>query len=238
MKYRVLIVDDEEPARMLLANYVKQIPSLELEDACSNVFEAQNILNNTKIDILLTDIQMGKLTGFDLLKLLDEQPATIITSAYSEYALIGFDFNVVDYLLKPISFERFYEAINKAQNRVKSGLSHSVVKREQEEETSMFFKVDQKWVKIFFSDICFFESFGEYVKIRLKDQKRVVILNTMNNLEKILPQKLFLRIHRTFIVNLTHITEIEGNFILIDKEQIPVSRTRKDELFTRINLLR
>lgn len=241
---KILIVDDEQPARELLKSYVEKIPGLEVVAICSNVFEAQQVLQNSVIDILITDIQMGELGGFDLLKLLPQRPITIMCSAYSEYAVDAFNEDVIDYLVKPVDFSRFYKAISKAQKMLggevlpKQNLSSvEDIPVAPTVANFVFLKVNQKWQKVYFDEILFFESYGEYIKVHTPQQVLLTLM-TMNMLEEKLCGSLFFRVHRTYIINMSKIETIEGYRLFINQHQIPISKNRKDNLFSKIQLLK
>lgn len=238
MNYKILIVDDEEPARVLLQKYIEKVPQLELAGTCNNAFDALEILSGQSIDILLLDIQMSQLTGLDLLRTLKQQPATILTTAFSEFALEGFELDVVDYLLKPITFQRFFKAIIKAKRTINKSIP--IIEQPSRESSNtlssltapsfIFLKIDTKWVKILLNTIYYVESFGEYVKVHT-DSGVKLTLSSLQKMESILPSTSFYRIHRTFIVNISKIDSIEGNMVRIKKEKLPISRQRKDQLF-------
>ena len=230
MKYKVLIVDDEEPARDLLVNYTGKIDSLEVVGVVNNALDAKKIIHENQIDILLTDIQMDDLTGIDLLKTLKEPPITIFTTAYSEYALEGYNLDVIDYLVKPISFQRFCKSIDKAIELIQfSNVSPQNTGDESKNKMSDYFfvKTNRKIVKLNYQDILFVESYGEYVKIYTKNDL-LLALQTTSFMEKTLPSNDFIRIHRSHIVNITQIKEIVGNEIFIDQYRLTISKRMKE----------
>ncbi len=241
MKYKVLIVDDEEPARDLLVNYVNKIEALEVVAALNNVLDAKKMINNNKIDILLSDIQMDDLTGLDLVKSLKHPPVTIFTTAYSEYALEGYELDIIDYLVKPISFQRFCKAIDKAieliqyfqipENQPNEEKNINVIPKQANDY--FFVKTNRKLVKINHVDILFIQSYGEYVKLYTNDDV-ILALQTTNFMEDLLPPKDFVRIHRSYIVNINQITEIEGNQVIIEQHKLPISKRMKDSFIAII----
>lgn len=241
MKYKVLIVDDEEPARDLLANYVHKIAELEIVAVLDNALDAKRTINTTEVDILLTDIQMDDLTGLDLLKTLKHPPITIFTTAYSEYALEGYSLDIIDYLVKPISFQRFCKAIDKAveliqytQLEQQQGSQENQGNTTQKQASNYFFvKTNRKLVKVNHDDILFVQSYGEYVKLYTKDDV-ILALQTTNFMETILPADEFVRIHRSHIVNINCITEIEGNLVIIEQHQLPVSKRMRESFMAAI----
>ncbi|MCP3932889.1 MAG: response regulator transcription factor [Bacteroidetes bacterium] len=241
MKYKVIIVDDEEPARDLLHSYSQKIEELEIVDVLSNALDAKRVINNNEVDILLTDIQMDDLTGLDLVKTLKNPPVTIFTTAYSEYALEGYALDVIDYLVKPISFQRFCKAIDKAIELIQfTRLQKKEIKEEatnnpiQKPSSGYFFvKTNRKLVKVNHDDILFVQSFGEYVKIYTKDDV-ILALQTTNFMEELLPADDFVRIHRSHIVNINQIIEIDGNQVVIEQHKLPISKRMKDPFMTAI----
>lgn len=241
MKYKVLIVDDEEPARDLLVSYAQKIEELEIVAVLNNALDARRMINNSTIDILLTDIQMDDLTGLDLVKTLKHPPVTIFTTAYSEYALEGYALDVIDYLVKPISFQRFCKAIDKAIeliqfNRLsKKQFKKDADKNESQKQTSDYFfvKTNRKLVKVNHADILFVQSFGEYVKLYTKDDV-ILALQTTNFMEEILPSEDFVRIHRSYIVNINQVMEIHGNQVVIEQYKLPISKRMRDRFMAAI----
>ena len=236
----VIIVDDEPLAQDVLETYIQKIPELNLIEKCSNALEANEALKNHDIDLMFLDIQMPQLTGVDFLKTLSHPPLVIFTTAYPNYAIEGFELNALDYLLKPISLERFMKAVNKAEEQLelqsKGGSSSGG--EEEEEPNFIFVKADKKLVKINYADIIYIEGLKDYVIIRM-DNSRVITLQTMKSLEEKLPQNIFKRIHRSYIVNVDKIEAVVGNMIeVIEKNQAkhsPIGKNYRDELLEIIN---
>lgn len=228
-KIKVLLVDDEFLALQLLENFVKEVPHLELVAKTKSPVEAQNILNRENIDLLFLDIQMPTLSGINLLKNLKNPPLTIFTTAYSDYALTAFDLNVVDYLLKPFSFERFLQAVDKA----KTQLPKSTSTNRKEGSIFLSVKADGKIVKVFFDDILFIEGLKEYVKI-VCEKEYIVTFERLKNLEAILPTNQFLRVHKSYLINTAKVTAMEGNLLIIGTHFIPISRSKKEMVVKRI----
>ena len=229
-KIKVLLVDDEYLALQLLENFLQEVPQLELVAKTKSPIEAQNILNQENIDLLFLDIQMPTLSGINLLKNLKNPPLTIFTTAYSDYALTAFDMNVIDYLLKPFSFERFLQAVDKAKMQL-STFSTSTNRKEDPNFLSV--KADAKIVKVFFDDILFIEGLREYVKI-VCATKNIVTFERLKNLEAILPADQFLRVHKSYIINTAKVTALEGNLLAIGMHSIPISRGKKEMVVRRI----
>ncbi len=237
MKFKVIIVDDEEPARDLLENYAQKIEELEVVAIVNNALDAKRVILEQKIDILLSDIQMEDLSGIDLVKTLKHPPITIFTTAYSEYALEGYDLDIVDYLVKPISFQRFCKAIDKAIELIEfSRPTNQVFSEEKGKQKSSFFfvKTNRKLVKVDFQNILFIESYGEYVKIYTENDI-ILALQTTAFMEKTLPAEDFIRIHRSHIININHIKEIAGNEVLIENHRLVISKRMRERFMALIN---
>ena len=219
-KYKCLIIDDEALARDLLVNYIDKIPNLEVTASFASAMEAIVVLQRETIDILFLDIEMPNLNGLKFLEHLQQQPATILTTAYSEYALKGFDLGVVDYLLKPIQFDRFFKAVLRVLDI--QAISIPIEKpQEKPVEKHFFVKVDSKFMQIAFDDIRYIEALQKYIRIHTENQK-VLTLLSLSKIYSQLPKHQFMRIHRSFIVNLNKINAIEGNTIKIQNQEIAV----------------
>lgn len=235
-KLNVIIVDDEPLALDVLETFVSRVPELNLVKRCNNAFEANEAINSYQIDLIFLDIQMPQLTGIDFLKSLTHPPMVIFTTAYSNYAIEGFELDAVDYLLKPIAFERFLKAVNRAIENHRS--QANPVMEESEEKDYIFIKADKKLVRVKFEDIVYIEGLKDYVIIRL-DTSRVITLQTMKSLEDKLPIQKFKRIHRSYIVNINKIEAIVGNMVeVMEKGQpkhLPIGKNYRDELLDMIN---
>lgn len=236
----VIIVDDEPLAQDVLETYIEKIPELNLVQKCNNALEANEALKEHDVDLMFLDIQMPQLTGIDFLKTLSKPPQVIFTTAYPNYAIEGFELNALDYLLKPISLERFMKAVNKAMEQIELERRDAGTAAASEEEGAdyIFVKADKKLVKIFYKDILYIEGLKDYVIIRM-DQNRVITLQTMKSLEDKLPQHMFKRIHRSYIVNLEKIDAVVGNMVeVIEKgkpKHLPIGKNYRDELLEIIN---
>lgn len=228
-KYNVLIVDDEFLARKLLQEYVQKVESLNLVDCCPDAFKAMEILHREKIDILLLDIQMPDLTGLDLLKTIDNQPATILTTAYSDYAVDAFALGVVDYLLKPFDFLRFLQAINKAIEHVSLGENAT-----GKAPDYIMVKADYKLYKINYDDLLYIEGQREYVTFHTQS-KRITALFSLKNLEDTLPADKFARVHKSFIVSLHYIEDINKTTVTVAGNKIPIGESYRDDLIARLS---
>lgn len=228
---RCFILDDEPLAISLLAEYTQKIPQLELVGSSTSAFEALKILEEEAIDLLFIDIQMPELTGLQIMDILGNRTKYIVTSAYSEYALKGYEYQVLDYLLKPISFERFYKSIQKAkeffQPIEQPLISPVLVPHEKKEVDFLFVKTDGKLVKLFLRELCFVEGLKDYLCLHLKTEK-LIILDTFLELEKKLPQEAFMRVHKSYVVRLDQIDTIERNRLFIGDAIIPIGKTYVD----------
>lgn len=222
MSLTCLIVEDEPLARSLLTDYVRKIPSLELIDASPSPLHALEIIKTNPVDLMFLDIQMPELTGIGLLKSLVKKPMVIFTTAYSEYALEGYDLDVVDYLLKPITFERFLRSINKVQLLRNFGQEKSAMTADD----FIFVKDGTKLVKIMINDILYVEGLKDYVTIFTKTQK-IVSLQRLKAMEEQLPSSLFVRIHNSYIVSLRAITSVHKSEVEIGAAFLPVGETFK-----------
>ncbi len=235
---KTIIVDDEPLALEILESHIAKIPELTLVAKCNNALEAHQVLQQKEVDLMFLDIQMPQLTGTDFLKGLKNPPMVVFTTAYSNYAVEGFELNALDYLLKPISFERFFKAVNKAieQHALEE---HELPAEENASEDFVFIKADKKLTKVHYKDIIYIEGLKDYVII-YTDTGRIITLQTMKKLEEKLPTSIFKRIHRSFIVNLHKIQAVIGNMVEIKapKEEgklLPIGKNYRDELLELIN---
>jgi DNA-binding LytR/AlgR family response regulator len=224
-----IIADDEPIARQILENYIETIPNLELMASCKNAFEVMDFLQEKSVDILFLDINMPKLSGISLLKTMQRKPNVIITTAYPEHAIEGFELAVTDYLLKPFSLERFLQAVVKVQNKVEVHIENVAVDRDV--SSSIFVKSDKKIIKIDFDAITHIEAYGNYIKIHT--DKTVLTPQTLFDFLEKLPNN-FLRIHKSFAINFNHLKLIDGNQIVLQNDiKLPIGKSyRKDVLAT------
>ncbi|MEI9919578.1 MAG: LytTR family DNA-binding domain-containing protein [Bacteroidota bacterium] len=235
MKIRCLIVDDEPPALDVLRAHITNTPMLEVAGECHNAVGAFDFLQRQQVDLLFLDIQMPTLLGTDLVKTLADPPKVIFTTAHREYAMDGFDLNAVDFLLKPISFDRFLKAVQKAvQPNVRSS---KVDKPLAESPRFLYFRVDRKMVKVFIDDISHVESLKDYVKIHCKGQHPLITKQTIMTVEEMLPADEFLRVHRSFIVALNKITSYSPHAVFIGKEEIPIGPLYRSEIQKKLTLI-
>jgi two-component system, LytTR family, response regulator len=228
-----IIVDDEPLAQLIIEEYVKTIPFLTLIGKCSSAFEAFDQLRKQKIDLIFLDIHMPNVSGIDFIGALDNKPYFIFTTAYTEHALEGFNLNAVDYLLKPIPFERFLKAVNKVyehymlKNPINEFKQDSFSEIKKADDFIMV-KSDYQSHRINLSDILFIEGLKDYVKIHLATAKPVVTLNSLKNMAEKLPEEMFVRVHKSYIVSVNKINSIVRNRIVIGDKWIPIGENFKD----------
>lgn len=240
----VIIVDDEPLALDVLETYIEKLPDLNLVKKCNNALEANEALKSNDIDLMFLDIQMPQLTGIDFLRTLANPPKVIFTTAYANYAVEGFELNAVDYLLKPISLDRFMKAVNKAQEQLSmekrdaAGAGTNNEAAGEDGSDFIFVKADKKLIKVNYEDIVYIEGLKDYVIIRMNNG-RVITLQTMKSLEEKLPPLLFKRIHRSYIVGIKKIKAVIGNMVeVIEKNQpkhLPIGKNYREELLEMIN---
>lgn len=220
---KCIIVDDEPLAQEVLENYVSRVGEMQLIKSCSNALEAFQALHNERVDLLFLDIQMPVIDGLSFLKSLKNPPAVILTTAYPNHAIEGFELDVVDYLLKPISFERFLKAVNKVIE-MRKAISNGEAMADY-----MFVKVDSKLVKVNFNEIVYIEGMKDYLKIFVKERP-LVVHQTMKKIEDLLPRNKFIRVHKSYIVSIGAVNSIVGNFVEINGKEIPIGANYKDQL--------
>jgi len=231
---RCLVIDDEELARKLLANYIARLPHLELVDSFKQPIAALQSLQSAQIDLIFLDIQMPQLTGIEILKTLKVVPQIILTTAYSEYAVESYALNVTDYLLKPFSFERFLQAVNKASEQItlkqpKSNSNNTTIASTEEEKNYQIVKSEHKLHRIFHHEILYIQSMQEYVAYYTQ-KGRVIAFGSLKRLEQELPNHSFMRVHKSYIVNTQKVSTIEGNLLHIGAEKIPVGGSYREQV--------
>jgi len=237
----VIIVDDEPLAQDVLETYISKVPEFKLIAKCNNALEANDALQNSKVDLMFLDIQMPQLTGTEFLKTLSDPPLVVFTTAYPNFAVEGFELNALDYLLKPISLERFMKSVNKAMDQLELQRDASTSKGvagNGDEQDFIFVKADKKLVKVNYEDIIYIEGLKDYVIIRMGNT-RVITLQTMKSLEAKLPQDIFMRIHRSYIINLNKIQAVVGNMVEVEEKgqakHLPVGKNYREDLLAIIN---
>ncbi len=222
-----IAIDDEPLALKQIAAYITKTPTLELAGQFENAVEAIDFLSNSKVDLMFVDINMPDLNGVDFVKSLVDPPKVIFTTAYSEYAVEGFRVNAIDYLLKPIGYTDFLKSVEKAKDWLKKD---AILPEEvNSDKDSLFIKAEYKLLRIRLEDIIFIEGMREYIQIHTKNDPPVMTLMSMKKIEEFLPEDKFLRVHRSYIVNLSQITTVERNRIVFGKKYIPVSDQYKEK---------
>ena len=229
MKIRCLIVDDEPLALDVLETYIGRVDNLELVCRCNNAVEAYNCLQTEHIDLMFLDIQMPKLTGIDFLKSLTNPPKVIFTTAYRDYAVEGYELNAVDYLLKPISFDRFLKAIAKVTPQEHKPTATIAASEQDYKDAFIYLKADKKMVKVMLSDILYIESLKDYIRVKT-ETKEIISYQKISFLEEKLPADKFLRIHRSFIIALDKVQAFSATAVDLGKNEIPIGRLYKNEV--------
>jgi len=226
---RCLIVDDEPPAREIIRRYIEQMPTLQLAGECGNAIQALTFLQQQAIDLVFLDIRMPQLNGNDFLKTLKHPPKVIFTTAFSEYALEGYDLDVIDYLLKPIPFDRFLKAVNKACQGATEKFESGLYPEEKKSESFVYFRADRKMVKVMLADILYVESMKDYVKI-ITRSGTIITKQSISSVQAMLPEKEFVRNHRSFIVATRHIRSFTSELIEIHDTEIPIGKLFRNEV--------
>jgi len=227
MNLNCIIVDDEPIARDILKTYIEQVPYLTLIASCEDAFEAMQVLNRKEIDLIILDINMPRLTGFEMLRSLKKHAAVIITSAYPEYALEGFELSVTDYLLKPFSFPRFVQATEKVVNMNQDS---AVAERAAYDEDFLMVKSDKKLTKIFLEEIEYVEAYGNYIFIYRNSGDRIMSKQTLTQFEEQLPAHKFVRIHKSYLLSLKAVKYLEGNEVALANRKLPVGKVYRENL--------
>ncbi len=229
MKIKTIIIDDEPLAHNILEKYISKIAYIELVENCYNAIEAISFLRDHRVDLMFLDIKMPGLTGIQFLKTISNPPKVIITSAFSEYALEGYEYSVSDYLLKPISFERFVKAIHKIDFPNYNKMSSYLIENIDKDEEFIFLKADKITHKIQFDKIKYIEGCGNYIKV-FTDKKMLLVSEKMSEIERKLPKDQFLRIHKSFIISLNFIKEVQSNKVVIEGKNLPIGNTYKRQI--------
>ncbi len=232
MMIKAVIIDDEPLAREGLAHYVREVNFLELVDICENPIELMHILDQTAVDLIFLDIQMPKMNGIDFLNITQNPPMVIITTAYPSYALEGFRLNVLDYLLKPITFDRFVQAAHKAKDYHQL-LTKSAEPSSDQDQDYFFVKCDQKYEKIYFDDILYIQGLQNYVAIHTLKGKHITLLN-LKNVEENLDPALFIRVHKSYIIAISKIDSVKSHEITIQTTPIPLSKNYREAVIQRV----
>ncbi|WP_406684549.1 LytR/AlgR family response regulator transcription factor [Seonamhaeicola sp. MEBiC1930] len=230
-----IIIDDEPLALELLEDFISKISFLELVASCSNGFEATNILHQKKIDLIFTDIEMPNFSGIDIIKSLEYKPHFIFTTAYSHYAVEGFNLNAIDYLVKPIPFHRFLKAATRALNLITEKPETTITNEHITEPDFIFVKSEYENLKVNINEIKYIEGLKDYIKIYTGNRKPILTLNSLKKFEDKLRQNNFIRVHKSYIVSINHIHSVQRNRILIDEKRIPIGISYKNEFIKKID---
>jgi len=237
---KCVIIDDEPLAVELLEDFVRKVDSLELISTFNNAIDAVSFINQNNVDLIFLDIQMPHFSGIDFLNTIEKKPLVIFTTAYSDYAVEGFNLGAVDYLVKPIPFHRFLKSVVRAQQVLNPSTAIQAISENttapELEQDFMFVRAEYENVKMNFSDILFIEGLKDYVKIYTTDNKFTLTLISLIKLENLLSSKGFSRIHRSYIINIKHVKSIQKNKVLISDKRVPISESYKNAFFERINL--
>ena len=233
-----IIIDDEKMARVILKTLCNEIESLHLIDEFSSAIQAMKFLNETKVDLIFLDIHMPDFNGLDFIKSLKEPPKIILTTSDPKFAINAFEYDfIVDYLLKPIELPRFNRAIKKAEKKeIALASSSKKISKGDDIENDFYVNIDRRLIKIDLPSIYLIEAKGDYIKIKTEG-KDYTVHSTLKKIEEKLPDSLFLKIHRSYIINIRKIIDIEDNSVLIKKDVIPISRSKRPELMKRLDLL-
>lgn len=233
MEIKALIIDDEPLAQNVIKQYAQKLPNLTITGTCNDAICAHQVLNEQDVDLLFLDINMPKLSGISFLKNLKNPPLVIFTTAYSEYALEGFELNAIDYLKKPFSFERFCKAYYRAEEQLllqrKANEGEDVIGND-----FLFIKSNKKTFKVKFADIFYIEGLGDYIKIHTTNNKLVTNLS-MKKILELLPESQFYRIHKSYIISLDKIESVEGNMVAVNGNKLPVGNSYRQDFSTFIN---
>ncbi|KAF2336055.1 MAG: LytTR family DNA-binding domain-containing protein [Flavobacterium nitrogenifigens] len=236
---KCVIIDDEPLAVELLQDFVKKVDTLELISTFNNAIDAVSFINQNNVDLIFLDIQMPHFSGIDFLNTIEKKPLVIFTTAYSDYAVEGFNLGAVDYLVKPIPFHRFLKAVVRAQQVLQPVSTQALTESNNTpeiEQDFMFVRAEYENVKLNFADILFIEGLKDYVKIYTTDNKFTLTLISLIKLENLLSSKGFARVHRSYIINIKHVKSIQKNKVLISDKRIPISESYKSTFFEKINL--
>jgi DNA-binding LytR/AlgR family response regulator len=235
MKLRCLLVDDEPPALKVLESHISNMNGLEIIAKCSNAIDAIDVLHEKTIDLIFLDIKMPKLLGTDFLKNLSNPPKIIFVSAYREYAIDAYEMDVVDYLLKPVSFERFVKAISKVKKTAASEVQTQTEEYKTNPEAFVYLKVDRNMQKVFINDIFYIESWKDYIKVFLSTGKNLLVKQSISSIENLLSDHRFLRVHRSYLVAIDKITGFNNLSLQLPSTEVPIGRLYKQSVMDVIN---
>ena len=234
MKLRCLLIDDEPPALKILASYISNINGLEIVGQCKNALEALDVLNQHTVDVIFLDIKMPKILGTEFLKNLSHPPKVIFVTAYRDYAVEGYELDAVDYLVKPVSFERFFKAITKLNRMMGKETISASVDYKSNPEAFVYLKVDKDMKKIFVNDIVYIESWKDYIKLFLVNGKNLIVKQTITAMENLLSEHKFMRVHRSYMVSINKISGYNGISVQLETKEIPIGRLYKQVVMEKL----
>jgi len=234
MKLRCLLIDDEPPALKILASYISNMNGLEIVGQCKNALEALDVLNQHTVDVIFLDIKMPKILGTEFLKNLSHPPKVIFVTAYRDYAVEGYELDAVDYLVKPVSFERFFKAITKLNRMMGKETISTSVDYKSNPEAFVYLKVDKDMKKIFVNDIVYIESWKDYIKLFLVNGKNLIVKQTITAMENLLSEHKFMRVHRSYMVSLNKISGYNGISVQLETKEIPIGRLYKQVVMEKL----
>ncbi|MEO6611067.1 MAG: LytTR family DNA-binding domain-containing protein [Chitinophagaceae bacterium] len=234
MKLRCLLIDDEPPALKVLASYISHINGLEIAGQCKNAIEALDVLNKKTVDVIFLDIKMPKILGTEFLKNLSHPPKVIFITAYRNYAVEGYELDAVDYLVKPVSFERFFKAITKLNRMMGQETVATTSENKPDPGAFVYLKVEKDMKKIFVNEILYIESWKDYVKLFLANGKNILVKQTISAMENLLSEHKFLRVHRSYMVSLNKISGYNSLSVQLDANEIPIGRLYKQTVMERL----
>ena len=226
MKITCMIVEDEPASQDILKHYIADVPDLVLTHVCNHALDANDVLAKEPVQVMFLDVNMPKLSGINFYRSLQRPPLVIFTTAYPEYAIEGFEVDAVDYLVKPFPFERFLRAVNKLREKLQAPSASP-------SGNYILLNADKKLYKVRHTDIHFVEAFGDYVKVHLQEQV-IIVHETMQGMQQQLPENLFARVHKSFIIALDHFQYIDGNTVIVGSKSIPIGQTYKNDFLNQI----
>ncbi|MDB5230465.1 MAG: DNA-binding response regulator [Chitinophagaceae bacterium] len=235
MKLRCLLIDDEPPALKILQSHIATVNGLEIVAQCKNAIEAIDILHEKPVDLIFLDIKMPKLLGTDFLKNLSNPPKIIFVTAYRDYALEGYELDAVDYLLKPVSFERFVKAVSKVKKMMGSEIQSHPEEYKPNPEAFVYLKVDKNMQKVFINEIMYVESLKDYIKVFLTSGKYLLVKQSLSSMENLLSGHYFLRVHRSYMVSIDKVTGFNNLCVQLRSNEIPIGRLYKQSVMDVIN---
>ncbi len=234
MKIHCLLIDDEPPALKILSHYISSINGLEIAGQCSNAIEALGVLRHKPVDVIFLDIKMPRILGTEFLKNLSRPPKVIFVTAYREYAADGFELDAVDYLVKPVSFERFFKAITKLSRLMGGETTEVLANHATSTAAFVYLKVDRDMKKVFVNDINYLESWKDYVMVYLNGGKNFLVKQSITAMENLLSEHKFLRIHRSYMVSLDKISGYSGLYVQLGEKEIPIGRLYKQAVMDKL----